>query len=245
MRALIAIMIALAPAAALAEEFRLRMPQAMMEAGLDKHLLTRFRFKTRIAVTPVAPDAEAEAALMPGDDGRVMFRALDGTEWRLARLGGAEGAVAAFSDWLRSDPGRAAVEAFAPDGQAMFTTEASAVAAVAEEVFDADTAAGGKLAILHCGRCHVVDERNRMGGIGSTPSFAALRGRPDWASLFRAFYTANPHPSFTVIDGITAPQDTTTLHIAPVEMSLEDVEAITAFVATLEPKNLGRPVAAN
>ena len=138
------------------------------------------------------------------------------------------------------------MEGFKPDGGQIYTTALSAVVTEAPEVFDGDTANGSKLALVHCGRCHVVDERNRMGGIGSTPSFAALRGRPNWSDLFRAFFVHNPHPSFTQVTGVTEPFDPNRqIHVAPVEITLEEIEAILAFVATLEPKKLGRPVQSN
>ena len=35
------------------------------------------------------------------------------------------------------------------------------------------------------------------------------------------------------------------IHVAPVEITLDEIEAITAFVATLEPKDLGKPVGSN
>ncbi|MFQ5567351.1 MAG: c-type cytochrome, partial [Paracoccaceae bacterium] len=36
-------------------------------------------------------------------------------------------------------------------------------------------APGEKLTMINCGRCHKVSEKDRMGGIGSTPSFAVMR----------------------------------------------------------------------
>ena len=116
----------------------------------------------------------------------------------------------------------------------------------APETFDGDKATGARLALVHCGRCHVVDKRNRMGGIGSTPSFAALRGRENWSDLFRAFYAHNPHPSFTQVEGVTDPFDPNRqIHVAPMEITLDEIEAITAFVAEMKPKELGRPVKSN
>ena len=43
-----------------------------------------------------------------------------------------------------------------------------------------DYAPGEKLTLFHCGRCHVINEKNKYGGIGSTPSFGALRTMEDW-----------------------------------------------------------------
>ena len=66
---------------------------------------------------------------------------------------------------------------------------------------------GETLSLLHCGRCHVVNEKNRMGGIGSTPSFGALRAMPAWGDRFAVFWTLSPHPSFTQVEGMTEPFD--------------------------------------
>jgi hypothetical protein len=50
----------------------------------------------------------------------------------------------------------------------------------------------------------------------------------------------NPHPAFTQIEGVTeafAPDRPPT--IAPLLLTLEETRAITAFVSTLKPKDLG------
>ena len=62
-------------------------------------------------------------------------------------------------------------------------------------------AEGQRLALHHCGRCHVVNDTNRYGGIGSTPSFAALRALPQADDRFAAFWTFNPHPAFMQVEG--------------------------------------------
>ena len=134
---------------------------------------------------------------------------------------------------------------FAPDGAPLYTTEVAVKAVQQATEIEGDSALGARLALQHCGRCHVVDKRNRMGGIGSTPSFAALRGRGNWSDLFLAFWTHNPHPSFTQVAGLTEPfTDSRPAHVAPMEITVAEIEAITAFVATMEPKSLGKPVAA-
>jgi mono/diheme cytochrome c family protein len=115
-----------------------------------------------------------------------------------------------------------------------------------EEAIEGDVALGSLLSLQHCGRCHVVDKRNRMGGIGSTPSFPALRGRDGWADLFRKYWTENPHPSFTQVAGVTEPFDPDRpAFIAPVTVTLEEIDAIVAFVATITPKDLGGAVRGN
>lgn len=250
MARLLAFLAALWAFAAQADEapVRLAMPAELIEVGFDRQLLPRFKFKTRISVVAVAPGAPADMELaIEAEGGTRVFSDAEGAVWRIAPLGDARREeVRAFVDWLRSTPGKSAIEAFAPDGTALFTTSVAVQTVEVEEEVDGDTVLGARLALVHCGRCHVVDERNRMGGIGSTPSFAALRGRSNWSDLFLTFWTANPHPSFTQVDGFTEPFDAERpVHVAPMLITMDEVEAITAFVGTMDAKNLGRPVQAN
>ncbi len=229
------------------DTLRIRMSEAMLAEGFDKHILPRFRFKHRIGLSPVGAGAEAELALVvAGAEGTRVFVTLEGEPVTLTVLSDAPDAVAAaatFEDWLTSSPGQAAVNGFEVNGQAVFTTEIVQEVVVAPVQLDGDVQQGSELALRHCGRCHVVDERNRMGGIGSTPSFAALRGRDNWSDLFLAYWTQNPHPSFTQVTGLTEPfNDQNPTHIWAVELSMQDIEAITAFVGTLEPLDLGPPI---
>ncbi|MGD1925031.1 MAG: hypothetical protein ACFB03_12715 [Paracoccaceae bacterium] len=106
-----------------------------------------------------------------------------------------------------------------------------------------DYAPGEKLTLFHCGRCHVINERNKYGSIGSTPSFGALRTLDDWEVRFDAFYTLAPHPAFTQIEGVTDPfpiNRPSPIH--PMEMTLEDIQIIKAFAETIPPKDLGAEV---
>lgn len=101
-------------------------------------------------------------------------------------------------------------------------------------------APGEKLALYACGRCHVVSERNRLGGIGSTPSFAAMRALGDWQDRFDAFWTLAPHPAFTQIEGVTEPfPENRPSPIAPVELTLEQVHAIRDYARSIPAKDLG------
>lgn len=228
-----------------AQDLTLRMPAEMVAQGLDKQLLPRFKFKHRVTVAAVT-EGDADMALAPEAAGVRVFQDGEGNVWRLNILAEAEpaaGQAELFAKWLASTPGKSAIESFAPEGRQVFTTAVEIVVEEAPEEFEGDHAKGSRLALVHCGRCHVVDKRNRMGGIGSTPSFAALRGRENWSDLFRAFYVHNPHPSFTQVEDVTEPFDPNRqIHVAPVEITLDEIEAITAFVATLQAKDLGRPV---
>ena len=107
--------------------------------------------------------------------------------------------------------------------------------------FAEDTERGQKLTRQHCGRCHVVPGGNPFGSIGSTPSFRVLRNYPDWEARFRAFYAEPPHAAITVIEGVTEPLDPARPSpIAPMEMSEAELATILTFVATIEPKDVGK-----
>ena len=243
--AALTILLALATAAG-AQDLTIRMPEAMLAEGFDKHILPRFGFKHRIRIAPVG-GGEADLDLSETPGGFRVFSDADGAVYHLAILtedADEKDKAVKFVDWLQSTPGKSAIESFAPDGTQVYSTDVKVAVVQAPERFVGDKEVGSRLALVHCGRCHVVDKRNRMGGIGSTPSFAALRGRTNWADLFRAFFVHNPHPSFTQVAGVTEPFDPNRqIHVAPVEVTLEEIEAITAFVETIKPKDLGRPVA--
>ena len=50
--------------------------------------------------------------------------------------------------------------------------------------------------MAHCSRCHVIDESNKFGGIGSTPSFQLILGMSDGLERFETFFERRPHPAF-------------------------------------------------
>ncbi|MGI9381875.1 MAG: c-type cytochrome, partial [Methyloligellaceae bacterium] len=95
---------------------------------------------------------------------------------------------------------------------------------------------GRKVAEAHCSRCHVVGDFNPNGGISSTPSFQLLvKRRPDYKDRFANFYARRPHPAFVTVKGIGRPMDYLPPNAHPVEITLEDVENVAAFVETLKP----------
>jgi len=67
-----------------------------------------------------------------------------------------------------------------------------------------------------------------------------MRNYDDWKARFEAFYTEPPHIAVTQIEGITEPFDPARPSpIAPMLLTEADVEAIMAFVETIEPKDVG------
>lgn len=232
--------------AALAQDLRLAAPAEMVDSGFLKHILPRFKIKHRIVVVPVALDEPADMALVAdGTDGLRVFSAEGVAEYRLTITTPGDG-TAKFSEWLTSTPGRSAIEGFPRGGPPKYTTDLPVEVVREAPEITGDVALGSRLALVHCGRCHVVDQRNRMGGIGSTPSFAAMRAREHWFDLFSKYWSENPHPSFTEVVGVTEPfGEGRVTHIAPVQITLQEIDAIIAFVETIEPKNLGRPIRSN
>ena len=103
-----------------------------------------------------------------------------------------------------------------------------------------DYAPGEKLTMMNCGRCHRVSDKDRMGGIGSTPSFAALRTIADWEERMKAFWLYRPHPSFTQIEGVTEPfPENRPPHVYPISLTLEELRVIIDYARTIEPADLG------
>ena len=94
---------------------------------------------------------------------------------------------------------------------------------------------GREIVRQHCTRCHVVPDMNPYGGIGSTPSFAAMKWLDDWERRFEVFYTLPPHPALVNIVGVSeARSEALPVFIAEIELQIEDIDAILAFARTLK-----------
>ena len=227
------------PAMAEADKrFSLAAPVALEDSGLLDYLLPRFSLKTSIRITRGAAPETADAVF--GSDGQPMFQGPQQV-WSLAV--GDDPDARAFADWLASSIGRDTVAAFQVAGENPFSTQVERTVAVAALEFEGEAAEGADLSLTLCGRCHVVGAVNRMKAIGSTPSFAMLRTLPDWTRRFQGFYALNPHPAFTQISEVTPPFDPMRPSpIAPIEMTLDELEDILAFVAEIAPADLGAPV---
>ena len=204
----------------------------LVASGLLNHLLPRFSLKTGIRVNVIDGDADITLGLTGTQ------AALSDLE-RIYFITARDKLAKRFVDWLLSDIGQNTVAAFPPFvGVVAAKDERPGVTA-----FTGDIARGEILSLKHCGRCHVINQKNRHNDIGSTPSFASLRNFPNWGERFRAFYTLNPHPSFTQITNVTrgfAPSHPPP--IVPVEITPEELESILAFVSTISPAYLGPPL---
>lgn len=224
-------------------------PQNLIESGFMKHVLPRFRFKTRIRAAALPEGSDGDASLLSEENGgTAIMSAVGGAVFRFQTITDDTDKVAKSTkllQWLQSGPGRAAIEGFKPNGEQLFAPGAAKIVQEVKVEVDGDANLGSKLALLHCGRCHVIDSRNPFGGIGSTPSFGAMKNLSGWLDSFSAFWTINPHPSFTQVEGITEPFDPSRPPpISPLLLTLEEVEAITAFVVSMPTKDLGGAVEA-
>lgn len=233
----VAICVAFTCAAAAQEKsFELSAPPQLVESGLLKHLLPRFSLKTGIRVTLT----DGAAAMTIGEKGTPIFKRGD-TIWRMVR----EDTTAAdvFAGWLLSDVGKRTIEGFTPASGIAFSADVTQAQAAVMVELTGDAALGEKLSLAQCGRCHVIDESNRMNAIGSSPSFAVMRTFPDWQERFETFFMLKPHGAFTQVVDVTEPfPDHLPSPIAPIEVTLEDIEAITAFVGSISPADLGAPI---
>lgn len=225
-----------------AEGFRLSAPDELVDTGVLKHILPRFSLKTGIPIELVLDGAEAEVALRSGGNGRVVFIGPN-TTWRMRVRAQDHAGAARFADWLTSEIGQCAITGFAPTGVALFSLTDEEQVEEAEISFDGNAKRGRELSTVHCGRCHVVSDDNRMNAIGSTPSFFVLRTFVDWDTRFQSFYALKPHPAFTQVADVTAPfPSNLPPPIIPVEITLDDIEAILAYVSAITPANLGAPL---
>lgn len=222
--------------------FRMSVPDTLVASGFLKHLLPRFSLKNSIRIELVAVGAEAEVHLSTENIGRPVFSGL-GETWFLETQVSDNDLVARFTDWLSSDVGRRTIETFKAESGAIFVAAVAEVEDTGPIEVTGDIVQGEKLAVIHCGRCHMVNEATRLSTIGSSPSFAVMRSFADWQARFEAFFALNPHPSFTIIDGVTEPFDEARPPpMVPVELSLTDLEAILAFVTQIPPADLGAPI---
>ena len=226
------------PAAAQAQsaDFTLSAAREVRDTGFLQHLLPRFSLKHGVRVTQVDEGAD----VVIGREGEPVFTGLD-TIWHVAASKAAGPQL--FTEWLLSDIGKRTIDAFQPNGVALFTARIADVSAQPVLTLDGDPVQGETLSLKHCGRCHVINHANRMNGMGQTPSFALMRTFDDWHKRFARFYVLNPHPSFTQIADITQPFAT---HlppaIVPVEITQDEIDHILSYVATIAPADLGAPL---
>ncbi len=241
-RLVLVVTLSLLAAQGLADErlVRLFAPPALIDSGVIKHAMPRFSLKTQVRVEVV--DDPAEADLVLGPEGRALFEGA-GAIWHLTVQSDGDTGTEKLTGWLLSEVGMRTITSFAPDGTELFKPPSEQEVEIAAVAYDGDAVLGLDVSRTRCARCHVIDEATRKTSIGSTPSFFVLRSFGDWEERFAAFYALNPHPAFTQVDGITPPfpiDRPSPIH--PIELSIEDLKAVIAYVAALPPADLGAPL---
>ena len=238
----LAILLFVAPMMASGQEggVRLRTAPALEESGVGQFLRPQFSLKTGVQVQVVTGGANVMLDdQVSGDVKPVLAR---GDVVYYVSVGEGEGAKR-FAGWLLSDVGQRTIEQFRPQTGHPFTGAAGLVETVTEVALEGDVVRGETLSYQNCGRCYVIGERNRMNGIGSTPSFALMRTFPDWQQRFGGFYTLIPHPSFSQITNVTESFDPSRPPVInPLELTIGELDDILAFVATIKPADLGAPL---
>jgi hypothetical protein len=95
---------------------------------------------------------------------------------------------------------------------------------------DGDVGVDRKVAEQHFSRCHVIDDDNEYGGIGSTPSFQLLASSfPDYKNRFATFFARRPHPVFAIIESYGRRMPERPPNAAPVKLPWRAVADVLAF----------------
>lgn len=241
LRPILIIVMLVLPFQAIANDKLVRVfaPETLVETGLLKHILPRFSLKTQVRVEFTTIDS-ADLAL--GDAGKPAFQGPNQV-WKLDVLSPDHLGTKRLVDWMLSEVGQRTIASFAPDGVALFGAPQATVTETVEVALDGDAVLGHKVSRTKCARCHGVDEATKGWGIGSTPSFGVLRALDDWEDRFAAFFVLNPHPAFTQIEDITEPFPIDRPSpIAPVELTLDELEALLAYVSAMDAADLGKPI---
>ena len=221
-------------------QFRLSVPDVLAESGLMKYMLPRFTLKTQVRVELVSPGEAAEVAL--GDTGTPVFAGM-GQTWSIDVLAPGHEGASRFASWITDATGQSAITGFKIDGNQPFALPVEEEEIAEDAFYEGDKLRGQQVSRVHCGRCHVTARGDEGLGIGSTPSFFALRSFVVWDVRFSSFYVLKPHGAFTQIEDVTEPfPEDLPSPIAPLELTLDDIDAILAYVASIEPAALGAPL---
>lgn len=246
--------------AAQEKDFSIFVDSSLHESGFAKFLLPRFSLKTGVridlrvqtGVSAMSTDADVTMSSVVAISGYATPVAVfqrDGEVFYLtASVGGARNSdkrqkIERFFEWLASDVGKRTISQFEVDGKSVYFSLETVPQQEVARVFEGSVRAGEILSYSKCGRCHVVGTRNLMAGIGSTPSFALMKTFEDWERRFEGFFTLRPHPSFSqIVDVTEAFGDKSPPAIVPLRITVDELYDILAFVATIEPADLGAPL---
>lgn len=223
--------------------FVLHAPSGLTKSGILQFLIPRFSLKNATRVTVSGTPEGSHANLNSQGKGLPVIKG-PSEIWSLEITGSEnKDATARFEKWLTGETGRKTIAAFTVDGQTMFSPADPQAEKKVVKVRGADADLGEQISQARCGRCHMVNEKTRLTTIGSTPSFALMRGFEDWENRFLGFFALRPHPAFTIVKDVTPPFDPERPSpIYPIEVTLAEIDAIVAYVESMEPADIGAPL---
>ena len=223
--------------------FVLHAPAELVESGILKFLIPRFSLKNATRVNVSSTPEGAHANLNNQGKGLSVIQGPNDV-WSFEITGSDnQDATARFEKWLTSETGRRTIAAFTVDGKNPYSPADLQAKKKVVKVKSASAVIGEEISQARCGRCHMVNEKTRLTTIGSTPSFALMRGFEDWENRFLGFYALRPHPAFTIVEDVTPPFDPERPSpIHPIKVTLDEIDAITAYVESIEPTDLGAPL---
>ena len=227
------------------EEIHFHFPEELLMIEFDKHILPRFKFKTQITINAVSSFENSDASIGVKTNGTSIFSDLNDVIYKIKLSTTDESKlkkIYRFIDWLKSSSGISAIEGFELNGAQIFKSLKLEKKEIQEFVFEGDDDNGLLISKKHCKRCHVVDD-NAFAGIDSSPSFHAMRSFEDWEERFRAFWTVSPHLNvISIKDVYDAGKKFSPVVIAPIELTLDEVDDILSYVSKIKPKDLGKPI---
>ena len=219
----------------------------VIPSELMQYVIPRFSLKTRIRFDRVDAAGDIQFVTEPPESGTQVLDLVSGETVYIRAVGEAAQSTdyKAFVDWLVSEPGRATIADFQIDGRQVAIPAEAQEAAPVEIVIVGDLDHGRELSWNHCRRCHKVDRADKYAGIGNAPSFHAMRGFDDWYLRFSTFYTVSPHKALISVKGSGIEKDRELITIAPIDLQMSDINDIVAFVHSLTPLDLGKPIQFN
>ena len=215
--------------------------------GLVDYLIPRFTLKTRVRFDRVIDNGDLSFTVNPHEGAVSIFKLVGGRTGYLTATAAAleDPSYERFRDWLLSPPGRATIADYREDDRTIAEPVDVKAKAAISVVIVGDLDAGKILSVSHCRRCHKVDRADKYSGMDSSPSFHAMRSFDDWFVRFSIFYTVSPHKALIQVAGSGIDQNPDLIPIAPIKLTFNDINDIVAFVHSLEPLDLGKPVQMN
>ncbi len=221
--------------------------EIVIPSELVQYVIPRFSLKTRIRFDQVESSGDIQLVTERPETGAEVLKLVSGETVYITAVGGAveSSDYRAFVDWLVSEPGRATIADFELDGRQIAIPTAADEAAPIEMVIVGNIDHGRELSSDHCRRCHKVDRADKYAGIDNAPSFHAMRSFDDWYIRFSRFYAVSPHKALISVEGSGIEKNRALITIAPIDLQMDDVNDIVAFVNSLTPLDLGKPIQFN